>query len=320
MEVINFNFFQPCNRLKVLFENFFSILKITGFELRKTHNKSFYFKSFKSNLNDLLYKFSAAKNLEALVKKDLNSNNIFYSYWFMQWVMALSIIKLKHRDIKIVTRVHGADYDEDQVKRILPFRYFQLAQVNKILPVSLFAKKYLETKFKSSPGKIEVSRLGLSLNESIAPINNEQLHIVSCSSVIPLKRVELIIDILKNIPGKVKWTHFGDGPLLESVKERSKELVSDVVCEFMGYISNKDFLNYLRNNAVSIFINISESEGIPVTMMETISFGIPVIGTDICGVPEIVTEQTGFLMPKDFNSIAVASIIHEAHKAGKLYS
>ena len=52
---------------------------------------------------------------------------------------------------------------------------------------------------------------------------------------------------------------------------------------------------------VNLFINVSELEGIPVSLMEAISFGIPIIGCDICGVPEIVNEQTGLLLEKDFD-------------------
>ena len=36
-------------------------------------------------------------------------------------------------------------------------------------------------------------------------------------------------------------------------------------------------------------------------MMEAIADGIPVIGCNICGVPEIVTNETGYLLPVDFN-------------------
>lgn len=320
VEVLNFNFFHPCNRFKILANNFWSILKIISFEFSKTHNKFFYIKNFKTNLNDLLFKFSAASNFETLVKKDINSDTLFYSYWFMQWVMALSILKLKYPFLKIASRVHGADYDEAQVKRVLPFRYFQLAKVNKIFSVSFFAKKYLEERFKIPNDKTEVSRLGLLLDETLAPIDQEQFHLVSCSSVIPLKRLHLIIDILMNMRSTVKWTHFGDGPQLNDIKQKSKALPSWVEYEFKGYVSNKFFLEYLKKNAISLFMNVSESEGIPVTMMEAISFGIPLLGTSICGVPEIVTEQTGLVIPKYFDSKEVASLIYEAHAPGKIYS
>src|SRR5690606_434106 len=47
-------------------------------------------------------------------------------------------------------------------------------------------------------------------------------------------------------------------------------------------------------------INTSSSEGIPVSMMEAMSLGIPCIGTDVGGVAEIIQDEiNGFLMPTD---------------------
>jgi glycosyltransferase involved in cell wall biosynthesis len=319
IEVLDFNFFQPCNRIRVLLSNLLPIARIWFFELARTHHKGFYIRKFRTNLNDLIYKFSASEKLEALVRKDINTETVFYSYWFMQWMTALSMIKLKHPDMKIVSRVHGADYDEEQIKRPLPFRYFQLSKVNRMFPVSAFAKKYLVKRFKLPAEKAEVSRLGLLLNEASAPCDQTNFHIVSCSSLIPLKRVHLIIEILKNIPGEVSWTHFGDGPTVKDVKKKAASLGPNVMVDFKGYVSNLDFLTYLKQKPVSLFINVSESEGIPVTLMEATSFGIPVAGPAICGVPEIVTQQTGYLFPKDFDPKELATLLYSKHNEGILY-
>lgn len=52
-----------------------------------------------------------------------------------------------------------------------------------------------------------------------------------------------------------------------------------------------------------MFIHLTETEGgVPVCISEATSFGIAVIGTDVCGVPEIVNNQTGFLITVAFCS------------------
>ena len=48
--------------------------------------------------------------------------------------------------------------------------------------------------------------------------------------------------------------------------------------------------------------------------MEAISFGIPVTGCKIGGVPEIVVEETGFLLEKDFDPAVVAGKIRNYHQ------
>ena len=320
LRVEDFDFFKSSNRINTLLNNLFTIIRIFWFEIIHTHNRVFYLKNFVSNLNQLLFKLAAATNLEKLIRKDIHSKTVFYSYWFMQWFMALSIIKLKHPKMIIVSRVHGADYDENQIKSTLPFRYFQLAQINRIFPVSVFAKTYLQSKFKVESKKIDVSRLGIQSLKYLSPINESELHIVSCSSIISLKRVDLIVEILKHISIYVKWTHFGDGQLAEDVKRKALQLGNHVSVNFMGYVSNDIFLNYLKNHSVSFFINVSESEGLPVSMMEAISHGIPLIGTDICGVPEIVVKETGFLFPVNFDPKKIAEKIMFEHEKGSIYA
>jgi len=43
-------------------------------------------------------------------------------------------------------------------------------------------------------------------------------------------------------------------------------------------------------------VNVSSTEGIPVSIMEAISCGIPVVATKVGGNPEIVQEQNGLLL------------------------
>jgi glycosyltransferase involved in cell wall biosynthesis len=44
-------------------------------------------------------------------------------------------------------------------------------------------------------------------------------------------------------------------------------------------------------------------------MMEAIAAGIPLVGCDVCGVPEIVTDQTGVLVPKEVDASTAAARI-----------
>jgi glycosyltransferase involved in cell wall biosynthesis len=76
-------------------------------------------------------------------------------------------------------------------------------------------------------------------------------------------------------------------------------------------LSNKEVLNYYRNNPVDLFINVSESEGIPVSIMEAISFGIPVIATNVGGTSEIVTDKFGILLPKNISASELSKTIDE---------
>ena len=50
------------------------------------------------------------------------------------------------------------------------------------------------------------------------------------------------------------------------------------------------------DNKMNLFINLSDSEGIPVTIMDAFSVGIPVIARDVGGISEIVSNQNGVLL------------------------
>ena len=66
-------------------------------------------------------------------------------------------------------------------------------------------------------------------------------------------------------------------------------------------------LQYPALQRKRLFINTSESEGIPVSIMEALSFGIPVIAPDIGGISEIITSGlNGILIDRKDNVVLYA--------------
>jgi glycosyltransferase involved in cell wall biosynthesis len=166
---------------------------------------------------------------------------------------------------------------------------------------------------------VKVFRRVLSNVSKLAPVNKDKLTIVSCSSLIPLKRVHLISEILKHISLPVDWFHFGTGEELQKIKNINTQLPPHINVKMMGYIENKKFIEYLENNVFSFFINVSENEGIPVSLMEAANCGIPLIGTSVCGIPEVVTQETGTLISLNFDPKEVAQFIEKTHLLGDIY-
>jgi len=89
--------------------------------------------------------------------------------------------------------------------------------------------------------------------------------------------------------------------LCEYANEKLKSK-KNVMYLITGEISNNEILNEYRKNYYDIFISVSETEGLPVSIMEAISFGIPIIATDVGGTNEIVKNNVnGWLINKDFD-------------------
>lgn len=119
---------------------------------------------------------------------------------------------------------------------------------------------------------------------------------VSCASMLPFKRVEQIPGVLARIGRDVSWVHFGDGPNRREVERAASGLPTRVSWRLAGHVDHEDVLRFYASHRVALFISLSASEGLPVSMMEAISCGIPLLATRVGGVEEIVTDSTGSLV------------------------
>jgi glycosyltransferase involved in cell wall biosynthesis len=129
------------------------------------------------------------------------------------------------------------------------------------------------------------------------------INIASCSFIVPVKRIHLIIEALSKIDSiNIHWTHIGDGSEREYIESLANNLLGgkkNIIYQFIGFLDNESVKKVYNENHFDYFISTTESEGLPVSMMEAISFGIPVIATAVGGVPEIVTKKTGVLLDPD---------------------
>lgn len=133
--------------------------------------------------------------------------------------------------------------------------------------------------------------------------------IVSCAYIRSIKRLDLIMEALPLVAGcEIDWHIIGDGPDRDKLEFAAKELPENIHCIFHGDCSKKD-ISEIYTLPIDCFINVSVSEGLPVSIMEAISAGIPIIATDVGGTGEIVNESTGALIEKDFNINDLANII-----------
>jgi glycosyltransferase involved in cell wall biosynthesis len=148
-----------------------------------------------------------------------------------------------------------------------------------------------------------VYRLGVPVHTDITPASGDGvLRIVSCSWLIPRKRVHLIIQslqaYLETAQVRVEWVHIGDGYLKKKLEKYAAKAFSkkNIIYAFKGYMENEEIFEYYRTHSVDLFMHVSSSEGVPVSIMEALSFGIPVLASNSGGVAEIVDEHNGHLV------------------------
>ena len=110
---------------------------------------------------------------------------------------------------------------------------------------------------------------------------------------------------------RIHWVHFGSGVLLNEMKLLANKKIksSSVTFEFKGKVHNYEVHKYYRDYIVDLFINVSSSEGVPVSIMEAMSWSVPCIASDVGGNSEIVNEDNGFLLGSNPKIEAIAKKI-----------
>lgn len=287
-----------------------SLLVILFYEIIYSKHRFTYIKQYKQYLINIAIAYNQTLALKE--KLDIKINDTLYSYWLNDWAIRLSILKKWYfKKINLISRIHGYDFDEIQTNNVFhPLRNFVLSQYNKIVSVSDYGKHYVQKKYPKFKNKIFTSYLGNKSSISNL-IESKEYVLVSCSNIIHLKRLDIIIDILQHIELPINWIHFGTGELELSLKEKAQILPSNIKVDWKGHVSNDKILEFYSQNAVSLFINTSDYEGLPYSMIEAINYGIPICGRNICGIPEIVNDQTGILLEKEIDSKNSANLISD---------
>jgi glycosyltransferase involved in cell wall biosynthesis len=245
-----------------------------------------------------------------------NRSDLLYFYWGAGAAFMLPF--MADVQARKVFRVHGSDLYEFLNNDYFPFRSEQIDACDRVFPVSNNGLSYLIERYPLAKDKGKVFRLGVDVHPFLSEKNTgSRFHIVSCSSVIKLKRVSLIVDILKNIQSEaITWTHFGDGDQKHVILKKAESLSSNIKTIFRGFVPNKEIYEFYKNESVDLFVNVSSSEGVPVSIMESLSYGIPVVATDVGGTSELVNEHNGILICKDFEPAEVANKLMKIIKGG----
>lgn len=256
-----------------------------------------------------LFIYFRACHLEGLLPGYPIDNAYHYAYWMSAGALALSLLKREGKIKHFLFRVHGHDIYNDRNRGYIPFREFCYKYTDAVITISRHGLNYLHENYPAFSEKYHCEYLGVEdrgLNPQ--PVKGPFV-IFSCSSLIPLKRVHLIAETLSLVRSEVRWIHIGDGPEKDRVKKVVANLPSNVLTEFPGHMSNQELMALYKKESTDIFLHLSSAEGLPVSIMEAISFGIPVIATDVGGVSEIVNTQTGILLDADPDINELAALI-----------
>jgi colanic acid/amylovoran biosynthesis glycosyltransferase len=230
---------------------------------------------------------------------------VAYSFWMIKGAYAAARLKEIY-GCRAISRAHGADlYESRETKPYQPLRRWLLRTLDGVRPVSEAGRAHLVERYGFAD-KVRVAHLGTRDYgvRTLVGVTGEVFTVVSVSNLIPLKRVPLLLDGLGRIEDRpVRWVHFGEGEERDRLERAKATLPPNVDMELRGQVTHEALVAFFQETDVHLFVNLSVTEGIPVSIMEAMSFGVPVLATDVGGTCELVKDGVeGRLLPKDVDA------------------
>ena len=241
----------------------------------------------------------AAEHMGRIVEDE--KTDILYTYWCTEMTLAAAMLKRKHPELVLVTRFHGHDlFTDRKPENYQPFRPFITKQATRLVFACREGERYYVSRWNGAD-KTRLCYLGCKDAPVLPLTENGELRLVSCSNLIPLKRVDVIIGAVAKLPKelRVRWDHFGDGTERQRLEVLAKEkLRSNVQWHFHGRVPNNTLAARYAQISPRLFITASSTEGgAPVSIQEAFAMGIPAVGTAVGGIPDlIINGKTGYLL------------------------
>lgn len=235
-------------------------------------------------------------------------DTLFYTFWFDFRTDGLALMN-KKGNWHIITRAHGYDI-YDRTFRPYHTRAYALSKIDKVYAASQNGADYIANRYTSYSNKITTSILGSIkyFPDKLSLVNDTSnvITFFSCARIAPEKRVHLNLEFLiafaQSCPDKkVRWIHVGNGSLADDISRLiSKGIPDNLKLEIKGAQPNSVVHDIYISETIDWTLLFSSSEGgLPITICESLSYGVPVIATMVGGIPEIINSYNGILLSKN---------------------
>ena len=259
--------------------------------------------------------FIIAEFIFLLMISKKESFDLIHAHWILpQGVIAYFCKKILK--IHYIVSIHGSD--------ILTFNNLFFRKVYEIVLsnadfVTANSSKTAESADRIIKTNIELIPMGVDLDlfyKDKTNKKNKNPKIIFVGRLIDWKGVGYLLDAIAKV--KIKYPTIlleiiGDGSEKVNLQKRVKELKIENNVVFWGSIPNHKLPYFYRSSDIFVIPSIindnGETEGLGTVTLEAMACGIPVIGTDVGGIPDIIKNKvTGFLV-EEKNGEAIADCI-----------
>lgn len=222
--------------------------------------------------------------------------------------LAKQILGDKARDIPIITTLHGTDItlvgSDASYKSVVDFSINQsdgVTAVSDYLKEETYHRFDIKKEIKVIPNFIDLNRFKRSnkghFKRAICP--EDEKVVVHVSNFREVKRVPEVVSVFHQVLQheiKAKLLLVGDGPDRQRAERRCRELG---ICDHVRFLGKQEQVEEVLSIA-DLFLIPSGSETFGLAALEAMGCGVPVISSDIGGLPEVnVHGETGFLCDLD---------------------
>ena len=231
--------------------------------------------------------------------------DVAYSYWFDHQTLGALQARAQGDVRAVVSRAHRYDIQEPiSPDGRLPFRRWMAPRVDLLAPISDGGLALARDLFGALPGNSHTFRLGVPIGDRTAPTPDDPnvIHLLSVSTLTAVKRVPQLVRTVQELgarcPGtRIVWYHAGSGPLATETHQVAADLGVEV--EWLGQLDRAALAAVYESRPWNFIVNVSSSEGVPVSLMEAMERAIPVAATAVGSTDELVAPADGVLLEPD---------------------
>lgn len=242
------------------------------------------------------------------------SPDIIHSHRYKENLLAWLVTR-SMRNVRLVSTLHGmpelTGRDIDIPARLRVWLSFRLLSCffDCTVVVSAEMLQSLVGSYGFTDKGIKVIYNGICLPESLIQHANERMTVGSAGRLFPVKDYSLMVEIAKLMVAQSDMVDFalaGDGPERHRIEENIRKAGLHGRFKLLGHLDDMDMFY----KSLDIYINTSVHEGIPMSVLEAMSYGLPVVVPKVGGFSEIVEEGIcGYLIddrdPSEFSDRCV---------------
>jgi glycosyltransferase involved in cell wall biosynthesis len=177
----------------------------------------------------------------------------------------------------------------------------KVASADAVVCISDFARSQLAISAPEQWDKLTTVRCGIDLSmfrpSDPADARIRTLRILNVAAMRPQKGQALLLEALATLRSDGVDAHLtivGDGPERERLESRVAQLGIAEHVQMTGALGHDAIPRHMQ--AADVFCLPSFAEGVPTVLMEAMASGLPVVGTYVGGVPELVEPGTSGLL------------------------